>query len=206
MFLRSEYQKELEVSQAHLESILAETDSSLDLLSTLSEAFKAVKAQTAGFEEQCKGIMQEQKRISKIATDIEENLKHYRFLEPVTKRLNAPTVGAMVKTQEFSDLLTRLDECLEYMSSHVGDLSILIKARVLIGLAYTTRSCYLSIPLSFTADQRPDSHSEPICQWCQRNCYRCITTHSRQATQRHHNVHPTLCQIPGRRCGAKGAR
>ena len=128
MILSSEYYKKLELSQTHLESILAEIDTSLGLLATLSKAFKAVVAQTASFEEQCEGIMKEQKRISKLSADIGDNLKYYSFLEPVTRRLNAPTVGAMVKTQEFSDLLTRLDESLEYMSSHVSDLSANVKA------------------------------------------------------------------------------
>ena len=121
----SAYQKKLDLSQSHLESILAETDNSLDLLSTLAKAFRAVEAQTVTFEEQCEGILKEQKRMSKVAADIKENLEYYNFLEPATKRLNAPAVGAMVKSQEFSDLLARLDECLEYMSSHVWENSYL---------------------------------------------------------------------------------
>ena len=85
-----------------------------------------MELQTADFGRQCDNILTEQKRTAKVAADVEENLKYYSFLEPVTKRLNAPTAGALVKTQEFSNLLARLDECLNYMSSHVRTYFMLI--------------------------------------------------------------------------------
>ena len=118
----SDYERKLALAQSHLDSILAETDTSLDLLSTLADGFRAVEIQTGAFEKQCKGVSKEQAQMTKVVTDIEENLKYYSFLEPATKRLNAATVGAMVKTQEFSDLLSKLDECLEYMTSHVSQM------------------------------------------------------------------------------------
>ena len=118
----SGYERKLALAQSHLESILAETDTSLNLLSTLAESFTAVETQTGAFEKQCESVSKEQAQMTKVVTDIEENLKYYSFLEPATKRLNAPTVGAMVKSQEFSDLLSKLDECLEYMTSHVSQV------------------------------------------------------------------------------------
>lgn len=54
-----------------------------------------------------------------LVADLEKNLKYYTFLEPATRRLNAPGAGNFVRSKEFSEMLSRLDDCLDYMTSHV---------------------------------------------------------------------------------------
>ena len=103
--------------------MLADTTNTLDLLTLLSDSFKSVEAQTTTFQKQCEGLTQEQKRLTDLADGITRNLKYYSFLEPVTRRLNAPGAGSLVRSQEFSSMLARLDECLEYMAAHVGSTS-----------------------------------------------------------------------------------
>lgn len=61
-----------------------------------------------------------------LANNFEKNLKYYNFLEPVTRRLNAPGAGSFVRSKEFSEMLSRLDDCLEYMIAHVGALTYLL--------------------------------------------------------------------------------
>ena len=56
-----------------------------------------------------------------LADDLKDNLKFYEYLEPITRRLNAPGAGSFVRSKEFSEMLSRLDECLNYMAAHVGD-------------------------------------------------------------------------------------
>ncbi|PGG99771.1 hypothetical protein GX51_06143 [Blastomyces parvus] len=116
-----EYQScldELQTSKSHLDSLLADTTSTLDILSSLSESFKSVEAQTAAFQQQCEGLLSAQMRSSKLAEDIHENIQYYDFLDPVSRRLNAPGAGNSVRTKDFSDMLKRLDECLDYMQTH----------------------------------------------------------------------------------------
>ncbi|QSS49903.1 golgi complex component Cog3 [Histoplasma capsulatum var. duboisii H88] len=116
-----EYQScldELETSKLHLDSLLTDTTSTLDLLSTLSESFKSVEAQTSAFRQQCEGLLSAQLRSSKLADEIHENLQYYDFLDPVSRRLNAPGAGNSVRTKDFSDMLKRLDESLDYMQTH----------------------------------------------------------------------------------------
>ncbi|OAX84250.1 hypothetical protein ACJ72_01390 [Emergomyces africanus] len=84
----------------------------------LSESFKSVEVQTSAFRRQCEGLLSAQMRSSKLAEDIQENLKFYDFLDPVSRRLNAPGAGNSVRTKDFSDMLKRLDECLDYMQTH----------------------------------------------------------------------------------------
>ncbi|KLJ08996.1 hypothetical protein EMPG_15558 [Blastomyces silverae] len=116
-----EYQScldELQASKSHLDSLLTDTTSTLDILSNLSESFKSVEAQTAAFQHQCEGLLSAQMRSSKLAEEIHENIKYYDFLDPVSRRLNAPGAGNSVRTKDFSDMLRRLDECLDYMQTH----------------------------------------------------------------------------------------
>lgn len=118
----------MELSQSHLESLLSDTSSTLDLLGSLSGSFKEVEAQTTNFQKQCEGLLEEQQRISGLADSLDHNLKYYNYLEPVTRRLNAPGAGNFVRSKEFSDMLARLDDCLEYMAAHVGFFQFLFVA------------------------------------------------------------------------------
>lgn len=119
------YQSQLETSEAHIDSLLSNTSSTLDLLASLSTSFKAVEAQTTAFRRQCEELLSEQSRLTTLANDLNHNLKYYNYLEPVTRRLNAPGAGTLVKGKEFSGILARLDECLDYMAKHVSVIASL---------------------------------------------------------------------------------
>jgi hypothetical protein len=112
------YQDQLHLTRSHLDSIVSDTTTTLDVLSSLSESFKAVDEQTTAFRTQCEGLIDDQKRIIKLADDMEQNLRYYLYLEPITKRLNAPGAGNFVRGKEFTDMLSNLDNCLEYMQGH----------------------------------------------------------------------------------------
>jgi hypothetical protein len=106
------------MTRNHLQNIICDTTSTLDILSSLSESFKIVEAQTNAFRTQCEGLIDDQKRITKLADDMEQNLRYYMYLEPTTKRLNAPGAGKIVRGKEFVEMLANLDSCLEYMQAH----------------------------------------------------------------------------------------
>jgi prefoldin subunit 5 len=122
------YLEELEQSTSHLDSLLRDTSSTLDILSTLSESFRAVDTQTSAFQQQCESLLSAQRKSTKLADDIHENMQYYEFLDPVSKRLNAPGAGRLVGTKEFSDMLRRLDECLDYMHAHVWSIGVLLRS------------------------------------------------------------------------------
>ena len=116
------------MSKTHLDALLSDTASTLDHLTNLSESFKAVESQTSNFQKQCEGLLLAQKRDLELADGIEFNLQFYDFLDPASKKLNAPRAGRHVRDKEFSDLLRHLDECLDYMEIHVRTLSLLLFA------------------------------------------------------------------------------
>jgi conserved oligomeric Golgi complex subunit 3 len=113
------YRDQLILTESHLDSLLASANATLELLAGLSSSFKAVDAQTTAFQSQCENLLNDQRRTLKLADDMADNLQYYTYLEPITKRLNAPGAGRWVQTNEFSDMLSNLDACLEYMQAHV---------------------------------------------------------------------------------------
>ena len=116
----SDYLEELSITESYLGGISKETTAMLDLLANLSKSFNAVTNRTTAFQKQCEDLLLDQRRLERLADDVGQNLQYYSFLEPITRKLNAPGAGTFVRGKEFSDMLARLDECLEYMNDHVG--------------------------------------------------------------------------------------
>ena len=112
------YQEQLELSSSHLDNLLSSTRASLDTLGHLSKSFEAVETQTNAFRQQCESLVSEQKRLESLADAIGENVQYYMYLEPMTRRLNAPGAANLVKGDDFPEMLSNLDNCLAYMESH----------------------------------------------------------------------------------------
>lgn len=116
--------------------------SALDLLATLSESFKAVESQTTAFQAQCEDLLAEQKRLSDLADEVGTDLQYYGYLEPLTRRLNAPGAGRLVRSDDFLDMLANLNICIDFMDQHVSTRAMIC----LIGGVYCSASCYESLP------------------------------------------------------------
>lgn len=100
--------------------MLDDTTSALDLLAGLSESFKTVESQTTAFQAQCEDLLSEQKRIRDLADEVGLSLQYYAYLEPLTRRLNAPGSGRIVKNDDFLDMLMNLNTCIDFMDEHVS--------------------------------------------------------------------------------------
>ncbi|PNS21982.1 Conserved oligomeric Golgi complex subunit 3 isoform A [Sphaceloma murrayae] len=112
------YHEQLQISQDHLDALLESTNLSLDILSSLSNSFRVVEEQTNAFHRQCQDMLAEQRRMTKLADDLKDNLQYYAYLEPITRRLNAPGATNVVTRSEFPEMLANLDSCLDYMQGH----------------------------------------------------------------------------------------
>ncbi|APA14207.1 hypothetical protein sscle_12g089770 [Sclerotinia sclerotiorum 1980 UF-70] len=112
------YLDQLILSERHLDNLLSDTSSALDTLATLSESFKNVEAQTTAFQAQCEDLLEEQKRIRELADEVGTDLQYYAYLEPLTRRLNAPGAGRLVKNGDFLEMLENLNSCIEFMDQH----------------------------------------------------------------------------------------
>jgi hypothetical protein len=116
------YAEQLHQSESHLTTLLDSTSSTLALLASLSASFEAVESQTEAFRKQCESLVSEQRRFTDLADAIEENARYYTYLEPMTRRLNAPGAANLVKGKEFPEMLSDLDNCLAYMEAHPKQL------------------------------------------------------------------------------------
>ena len=114
------YYESLQLSDSHLSGLLGSTRATLSLLAGLSASFQTVEAQTDAFRQQCESLVAEQKRLTSLADAMEENARYYAYLEPMTRRLNAPGAANLVKGSDFPQMLSDLDNCLVYMESHPG--------------------------------------------------------------------------------------
>lgn len=113
----------------------------------------------------------EQKRLEKLADNIGENLQYYSFLEPITRKLNAPGAGSFVRGKEFSDMLARLDECLEYMDNHVCLHQV--STNILTSVVDTARSTYIQIKIQATPDSSINVDQGSFCLGIERYNSRC---------------------------------
>jgi hypothetical protein len=87
-------------------------------LQNVSTSFDIVDKQTTAFQAQCEDILNDQKRTTKLAESIGENLQYYTYLDQIQKRLNSPGAANLVRRQEFREMLSNLDVCLDYMDGH----------------------------------------------------------------------------------------
>ncbi|RFU28388.1 hypothetical protein B7463_g7941, partial [Scytalidium lignicola] len=112
------YRDQLSLSEQHLDNLLEDTVSALDLLATLSDSFKTVESQSRAFQAQCENLLAEQKRLRNLADEVGTNLQFYSYLEPLTRRLNAPGSGRLVKSDDFLGMLLDLNACIDFMDQH----------------------------------------------------------------------------------------
>ncbi|KAM0324769.1 hypothetical protein ACHAQA_007733 [Verticillium albo-atrum] len=112
------YRDQLALTERHLDSLIDDTNASLNLLTTLSNSFKAVETQTTSFQSQCEDLIDEQKRLQKLADEVGTDLHFYAYLDNVTRRLNAPGAGRLVEDATFGEVLDNLNSCIEFMSTH----------------------------------------------------------------------------------------
>lgn len=112
------YRDQLALSERHLHNLLEDTSGALDLLANLSDSFKVVETQTSAFQAQCEDLLTDQKRLKALGEEVGTDLQYYSYLEPITRRLNAPGASNMIGDDSFVEIMTNLDACIEFMRSH----------------------------------------------------------------------------------------
>src|SRR5450432_2476812 len=111
----SVYGDQLALSIRHLDGLLHDASAALDLLASLSGSFKTVEAQTTAFQAQCEDVLAEQKHLKLLSNEVADGLQYYAYLEPITRRLNAPGASSVIGDEGFVEMMTNLDACIEFM-------------------------------------------------------------------------------------------
>jgi conserved oligomeric Golgi complex subunit 3 len=88
-----------------------------------------VETQTIAFQAQCQDVLAEQKRLNLLSDEVGTGLKYYAYLEPVTRRLNAPGASSVIGDDGFVEILTNLDACIKYLITHVSCILLFTPAQ-----------------------------------------------------------------------------
>lgn len=114
------YCDQLSLTERHLDGLIDDADATLALLTSLSDSFQSVDAQTTTFQAQCEGLLKEKQRLKTLADEVETDLYYYLYLDTATRRLNAPGASRLVDDEEFGTLIGNIDSCIDFMNRHVS--------------------------------------------------------------------------------------
>lgn len=115
----SKYRKTRDVLNGYQEqcdAILNDVNTALDHLDSLQKQYLFVSTKTGTLHEACEQLLKEQSELVDLAESIQEKLSYFNELENINTKLNSPTLS--VNSEGFFPMLSKLDECIEYVSSH----------------------------------------------------------------------------------------
>lgn len=116
------------MTERHLNGLIDDANATLALLTSLSDSFQSVDAQTSTFQAQCEDLLNEQKRLEKLADEVGTDLYYYVYLDTATRRLNAPGASRLVDDEEFGEMIENINSCAEFMAKHVSFLIFRLKS------------------------------------------------------------------------------
>uniref|UniRef100_A0A3B3R7D3 Conserved oligomeric Golgi complex subunit 3 n=1 Tax=Paramormyrops kingsleyae TaxID=1676925 RepID=A0A3B3R7D3_9TELE len=102
--------------QEQCDAILADVDAALQHLDSLQKQYLFVSTKTGTLHEACERLLLEQSELVDLAESIQQKLSYFNELENINTRLNSSTLS--VNSEGFIPMLSKLDDCIEYVSSH----------------------------------------------------------------------------------------
>lgn len=112
------YRDQLLLTERHLDGLIDDANTTLELLTKLSLSFQSVDDQTSTFQAQCEELLTEQHRLEKLSGEVENDLRYYAYLETASRRLNAPGASRLVDDSSFADMMEEIDSCISFMTFH----------------------------------------------------------------------------------------
>ncbi|KAL7881188.1 hypothetical protein AOLI_G00080360 [Acnodon oligacanthus] len=102
--------------QDQCDSILTDVSAALEHLDSLQKQYLFVSTKTGTLHEACEQLLKEQSELVDLAESIQQKLSYFNELETINTKLNSPTLS--VNSEGFVPMLSKLDDCIEYVSSH----------------------------------------------------------------------------------------
>uniref|UniRef100_A0A6B2EI61 Conserved oligomeric Golgi complex subunit 3 n=1 Tax=Phlebotomus kandelakii TaxID=1109342 RepID=A0A6B2EI61_9DIPT len=106
----------LEDKRADCDDLLRQIEGTLQSLKQLEGEFQFVSTNTSSLHTASEKLIEDQERLSGLDQEIRRRLQYFTQLETIGQKLQNPTLSVM--GDNFSDILNRLDESLEYLESH----------------------------------------------------------------------------------------
>uniref|UniRef100_A0A1A8C3B5 Conserved oligomeric Golgi complex subunit 3 n=1 Tax=Nothobranchius kadleci TaxID=1051664 RepID=A0A1A8C3B5_NOTKA len=107
---------DLNCSQEQCDAILKDVGVALAHLDSLQKQYLFVSNKTGALHEACEQLLKEQSELVDLAESIQQKLSYFNELENINTKLNSPTLS--VNNEGFIPMLSKLDDCVEYVSSH----------------------------------------------------------------------------------------
>ncbi|KAG7467404.1 hypothetical protein MATL_G00153240 [Megalops atlanticus] len=102
--------------QEQCDAILNDVNTALQHLDSLQKQYLFVSTKTGTLHEACEQLLKEQSELVDLAESIQQKLSYFNELENINTKLNSPTLS--VNSDGFIPMLSKLDDCIEYVSSH----------------------------------------------------------------------------------------
>uniref|UniRef100_A0A3Q3MYR4 Conserved oligomeric Golgi complex subunit 3 n=1 Tax=Labrus bergylta TaxID=56723 RepID=A0A3Q3MYR4_9LABR len=102
--------------QEQCDAILKDCCTALKHLDSLQKQYLFVSNKTSNLHEACEKLLKEQSELVDLAESIQQKLSYFNELENINTKLNSPTLS--VNSEGFIPMLSKLDDCIEYVSSH----------------------------------------------------------------------------------------
>uniref|UniRef100_A0A4W4GT26 Conserved oligomeric Golgi complex subunit 3 n=1 Tax=Electrophorus electricus TaxID=8005 RepID=A0A4W4GT26_ELEEL len=102
--------------QEQCDAILTDVNAALEHLDSLQKQYLFVSTKTGTLHAACEQLLKEQSELVDLAESIEQKLSYFNELEAINTKLNSPTFS--VNNEGFIPMLSKLDDCIEYVSSH----------------------------------------------------------------------------------------
>ncbi|XP_065177549.1 conserved oligomeric Golgi complex subunit 3-like [Sycon ciliatum] len=111
-----EYLSELRRYTDHCDSILSDINTTMRELDRLKDQYCHVSTQTGALHSACEQLLEDQTRLVETVTIISDKLVYFDDFDSLHHKLHSPMLSVMSET--FMPILTRLDECITYLSAH----------------------------------------------------------------------------------------
>lgn len=107
----------LQIYRDYCQHILNEVGFAVESLDQLENKYNLVKKKTGELHEACELLVQEQKELVLFSESLGKKLQYFNEITSLTQKLNSPSIN--VYEEELSNILKRLDECIEFMAKNV---------------------------------------------------------------------------------------
>ncbi|MBN3277693.1 COG3 protein, partial [Polyodon spathula] len=104
--------------QEQCDAILNDVNTALQHLESLQKQYLFVSMKTGTLHEACEQLLKEQSQLVDLAESIQQKLSYFNELENINTKLNSSTLS--VNSEGFVPMLAKLDDCIEYVSSHTN--------------------------------------------------------------------------------------
>ncbi|XP_038208025.1 conserved oligomeric Golgi complex subunit 3 [Zerene cesonia] len=110
------YYKQLEDRKNECVSLTDQITATLKNLDKLSDEYNLVSNKTNALHTMSEQLLADQNKLSAIGDNIKQKLHYFTQVEHLSQRLNSPTMS--VNSETFFSVLSKIDECLEYMRAN----------------------------------------------------------------------------------------